>query len=63
MFDGIVAGEGLGLLKAAGVDGGEFIFAGFMGGIDKLLGYQFVPTTAKRIINVDELRKRDLSSL
>jgi len=39
MFDGIVAGESLGLLKAAGVDGGEFIFAGFMGGIDKLLGY------------------------
>lgn len=38
MLDRIVFGEGLRLFEAAGVDGGKFIFAGFMGGIDKLLG-------------------------
>ena len=37
MLDRIVIGEGLRLFEAAGVDGGKFIFAGFMGGIDKLL--------------------------
>ena len=38
MLDRIVFGEGLRLFEAAGVDGGKFLFAGFMGGIDKLLG-------------------------
>ena len=39
VLDGIIVGEGLGLLKAAGVDSGELIFAGLVGGIDKLFGY------------------------
>lgn len=38
MFDWIVFGEGLCLFEVVGVDGGKFIFVGFMGGIDKLFG-------------------------
>ncbi len=56
MLDRIVFGEGLRLFEAAGVDGGKFIFAGFMGGIDRLLGDPVCANNCKRIINVDELR-------
>jgi hypothetical protein len=38
MFDGIIPGEILRLFEAAGVHRREFIFARFMGGIDKLAG-------------------------
>ena len=38
MFDWVIVGEGLRLLKATRIDCGSLIFAGFMGGIDKLAG-------------------------
>lgn len=37
MFDGIIICERLCLFKIMGVNGGEFEFVGFMGGVDKLV--------------------------
>ena len=36
MFNQIIVREGLRLFKAAGIDGGELKFAGFVGGVDEL---------------------------
>jgi hypothetical protein len=36
VFDEIITGKGLGLFKAAGKNGGEFVFAGLVGGVNEL---------------------------
>ncbi|MNS91460.1 hypothetical protein D3C72_1255530 [compost metagenome] len=36
MLDRVIVSKSLRLFKAAGIDGGEFEFAGFMGGVNEL---------------------------
>lgn len=56
MLDEVIIRKTLRLLKAAGIDCGEFKFAGFAVIGTNWRVIQFVPMTAKRIINVYVLR-------
>lgn len=59
MLDGVIVGEGLRLLEATGIDRGQLIFAGFMGGIDKLAGDPVCANYCETYHNGLQAAKRD----